>query len=71
MTDPFQPSNRRVLVIDDNPALHDDFHPIPGSTQPRQGHLDALEAELFGEVVRLAPVGLVRSASAQRHLGLR
>lgn len=41
--------NRRVLVVDDNPALHDDYRKI---LSPRGSEVDdelaALEAELFG-----------------------
>ncbi|RMF40738.1 MAG: EAL domain-containing protein [Planctomycetota bacterium] len=41
---------RRVLVVDDNPALHDDFEKVLRS--PRQGsECDALAASLFGDGV--------------------
>ena len=42
---------RRILVIDDNASIHDDFRkilpPTPASTRGER-KLDALEAELFG-----------------------
>ena len=40
--------NRRILVIDDNRAIHDDFRKIlsPGTSAAA---LDAAEAELFGQ----------------------
>ncbi|HEX2573349.1 MAG TPA: hypothetical protein VH877_27620 [Polyangia bacterium] len=39
---------RRILVIDDNAAIHDDFRKVFCPT-PDNRALDALEAELFGE----------------------
>lgn len=46
---PTQPMNRRLLVVDDNTAIHDDFRkilvPAPGSATA----VDAEAAELFGE----------------------
>jgi two-component system NtrC family sensor kinase len=39
--------NRRVLIVDDNPAIHADFQKILGASE-RSG-LDDLESELFGE----------------------
>ncbi|MCC7413582.1 MAG: response regulator [Gammaproteobacteria bacterium] len=39
----------RVLLVDDNRAIHDDLHKILVPEQaPQSGELDALEAELFG-----------------------
>ncbi len=49
-------TNRRVLVVDDNRAIHDDFRKI--LTPPDAGaSLDDLEAELFGEDDTPAPAG--------------
>jgi two-component system, NtrC family, sensor kinase len=46
--------NRRILVVDDNPAIHEDFRkilcPPPASTA-----LDAMEEALFGETRGAAP----------------
>ncbi len=39
-------SDARVLVVDDNRAIHDDFRKLLGSSAPSE--LNALEAELFG-----------------------
>jgi len=39
--------NRRILVIDDNHAIHDDFRKI--LSPPATAALDATEAELFGK----------------------
>jgi CheY-like chemotaxis protein len=38
----------RILIIDDNPAIHDDFRKILEGTQ-QDDLLDGLSAELFGE----------------------
>src|SRR5580698_5128579 len=40
--------NRRILVIDDNKAIHDDFKKILGK-KASSSNLDAAEAALFGE----------------------
>ena len=41
---------RRVIVIDDNVAIHTDFQKILGATEPKgDDDLKSLEAELFGE----------------------
>ncbi len=41
------PSHRRVLVIDDNPAIHEDFQKILAASDDSTS-LDALESVLFG-----------------------
>ncbi len=40
--------NRRILVVDDNPAIHDDFGKILSSEDEHKQALDDLESELFG-----------------------
>ncbi len=45
---PTQPSPR-ILIVDDNPAIHADFRKILGRTGAAELHLDAAEAALFGE----------------------
>jgi len=47
-----QPENRRILVIDDNPSIHEDFRKIlsPADAKLAAG-FDADEAALFGETV--------------------
>ncbi|MDB6033469.1 MAG: Blue-light-activated protein [Verrucomicrobiales bacterium] len=47
--------NRRVLVIDDNHAIHDDFRKILISSGEDTG-FDTISAELFGEAPRTAAV---------------
>ncbi len=44
-----EPANRRILVIDDNPAIHDDFKKILGPSDVRLvEELDADEMSIFG-----------------------
>src|SRR5687768_12091549 len=40
--------NDRILIIDDNPAIHEDFRKIFGANDRRQPEIDEVEAELFG-----------------------
>lgn len=39
----------RILIVDDNPAIHDDFRKILGAKSDSQSRLDDIEAELFGQ----------------------
>ncbi len=73
---------RRILVIDDNRSIHEDFRKILSSRQPGNSVLDEAESELFGDakVETNAPqleidsayqgqeaLGLVQGALAQGH----
>jgi predicted signal transduction protein with EAL and GGDEF domain len=40
--------NRRILIVDDNRSIHEDFGKILGGARTNRGDLDALERELFG-----------------------
>ena len=40
--------NRRILIVDDNRAIHEDFHKILGGATAERNELDALHEELFG-----------------------
>jgi len=42
-------ANRRILIIDDNRAIHDDFTKILGPGEAPDSKLAAIEDELFGE----------------------
>jgi len=45
-----QPHNHRILIIDDNPSIHEDFRKILGPTDAKLAEeLDATEASLFGD----------------------
>jgi diguanylate cyclase (GGDEF)-like protein len=49
MPDANPPTNRRVLVIDDNPAIHGDFRKVLGADTDNGGALAAAELALLGE----------------------
>src|SRR3954468_21844287 len=40
--------NDRILIIDDNPAIHEDFRKIFGASERKVAAFDEVEAELFG-----------------------
>ena len=48
------PRNNRILVIDDNPAIHEDFRKILGPSSGNSTTLDAVEATLFNTEVETA-----------------
>jgi signal transduction histidine kinase len=41
--------NRRILIVDDNSAIHADFQKILGGRSAGQSNIQALENQLFGE----------------------
>jgi len=43
-----QPPNRRILLIDDTPSIHEDFRKILKPPMEQNQALDAMEATLFG-----------------------
>jgi two-component system sensor histidine kinase/response regulator len=43
------PPNRRILLIDDNPAIHQDFAKILGGSGEEPSALEDVEAALFGD----------------------
>jgi signal transduction histidine kinase len=42
-------TNNRILVVDDNPAIHDDFRKVLGGARDPQSDLMNAEAALFGD----------------------
>ena len=50
--------NRRILIIDDNRTIHDDFRKILSPANATSAPLDATEMALFG-----SPTGAVRQIS--------
>jgi two-component system, NtrC family, sensor kinase len=57
MINPALPKNRRVLVIDDNQAIHADFRKILQASDELSAGLDATEAVLFEESTpRVQPI---------------
>ncbi|MDX9670784.1 MULTISPECIES: putative bifunctional diguanylate cyclase/phosphodiesterase [unclassified Pseudomonas] len=53
MKTPFPQTNRRILIIDDTPVIHDDFRKILAPQVPDTADLHQLEQTLFG--TRQAP----------------
>jgi len=53
MSDAAPLANRRILIVDDNAAIHVDFRKVlgPQAEHSAQAALDVLEANLFGETV--------------------
>ena len=49
------PAGNRILIIDDNPSIHDDLRKILAAPKRRLDDLDAAEAEIFGVPTALKP----------------
>jgi two-component system NtrC family sensor kinase len=49
-------ANNRILIVDDNRAIHDDFEKILAPSRHQTSDLDALGADLFGEPVETSAV---------------
>ncbi|WP_085655969.1 MULTISPECIES: ATP-binding protein [unclassified Pseudomonas] len=47
-------SNRRILLIDDTPSIHDDFRKILTPARAGSAQLDEMEAALFGSEIKAA-----------------
>jgi CheY-like chemotaxis protein len=56
--------NRRILIIDDNKAIHEDFRKILGPLPNVNQAMRALEDELFGEAAPEAEQDTIEIASA-------
>jgi diguanylate cyclase (GGDEF)-like protein len=56
MSEAVKLANRRILIVDDNAAIHADFRKVlgPQSEHAAQAALDVLEANLFGETPGVA-----------------
>jgi PAS domain S-box-containing protein len=58
-------SSHRILVVDDNPSIHDDFRKILCPVQSQAGsELASLEADLFGEAPQETPAAAFEMDSA-------
>ncbi|MBC7857425.1 MAG: hybrid sensor histidine kinase/response regulator [Burkholderiaceae bacterium] len=60
--------NRRILLIDDTPAIHEDFRKILG--QPQDSDFDAAEAALFGLAPRPPAVEFELDSAYQGEQGV-
>lgn len=54
----------RILVVDDNPSIHDDFRKILCSSTNSARHLQSVESALFGGDARLTPESCFEIESA-------
>jgi len=61
--------NRRILVIDDTPAIHEDFRKVL-TTTVMASDLGELEAALFGTEVQTAAIGFELDSAYQGQEGL-
>ncbi|MDZ4327273.1 MAG: hybrid sensor histidine kinase/response regulator, partial [Pseudomonas sp.] len=52
MKTPFVRTNRRILIVDDTPSIHEDFRKILLLDSRAEAELDAVEAALFGQEVK-------------------
>jgi len=48
---PHPASPPRILIVDDNPSIHEDFRKILGAKTAAQSHLEDVESALFGDKV--------------------
>jgi diguanylate cyclase (GGDEF)-like protein len=75
MSNPTPLANRRILIIDDNAAIHLDFRKVLGAQAEHsaQAALDVLEANLFGDAVSSAarPNFDIDSAHAMAFVDMR
>jgi two-component system cell cycle sensor histidine kinase/response regulator CckA len=60
----------RILVIDDNPAIHNDIRKILGKTEKSQASMDAEEALLFGTTPQEEQVPFAIDSAFQGQEGL-
>ena len=60
------PRHYRLLLVDDNPAIHDDFRKVLLGAGKREHTLEAAEAVLFGTVQRAPPATTFEIDSAHQ-----
>jgi signal transduction histidine kinase/DNA-binding LytR/AlgR family response regulator len=63
--------NRRILVVDDTPAIHEDFRKILQPDTRQASELDAAAAALFGPDVKTALIPFDLDSACQGQEGLR
>jgi signal transduction histidine kinase len=62
--------NRRILLIDDLPAIHEDFRKILMPAAVQADGLSTVEAALFGDAPKAAPMGFEVDSAYQGQEGL-
>lgn len=63
-------TNRRILLIDDTPTIHEDFRKVLCRTAAQTSDLDDVEAALFGTETRAADLGFELDSAYQGQEGL-
>src|SRR5688572_11321312 len=61
---PLTPTSPRILLVDDNRAIHDDFRKILSPSQASVEELAEAEAMLFGTETRATPAASFQIESA-------
>ena len=70
MSKPDENRNRRILIIDDNPAIHEDFRKILAGPA-ESGNFEAVSDELFGpDISRPNSIGFELESAFQGEEGL-
>ena len=65
------PSGNRILIVDDNASIHEDFRIILGQEQDRNAGLDLVKAQMLGEDTAASPhCGFVIDSAFQGQEGL-
>jgi signal transduction histidine kinase len=64
------PNNRRILLVDDMPAIHDDFRKILAPAAAQADSFDAVEAALFGDAPKAPSLSFEIDSAYQGQEGL-
>jgi CheY-like chemotaxis protein len=65
------PSGNRILIVDDNASIHEDFRRILGQEQDRNAGLELVKAKVLGEKTNASPhSGFVIDSAHQGQEGL-
>ncbi|QDU83365.1 Alkaline phosphatase synthesis sensor protein PhoR [Planctomycetes bacterium Pla163] len=64
---PSNDDNLRLLIVDDNPSIHEDFKKILGGSGESSAELDALSDDFFGDDAPAAPGAATTSSSGRAY----
>lgn len=70
MTEPSKEPNRRILIVDDNPAIHDDFRKVLSGKSTYDADLANVANALFGEQADASQAGYELDFAQQGKEGL-
>src|SRR3546814_19508831 len=65
MSLPTERANRRILIVDDTPAIHEDFRKILSPHATPEDSLSSAEAALFGAPVAVASMSFMLDSAFQ------